>query len=166
MVSSSIQINFVTASNLYDKKNVSTWNYVMDEKDREKYVKKYKYLDTSDDQIKEFKSCDFLTHLHYGLVFNKTDQKTWQSRPIDKVNFRLIENDTKILVRCDASQHLDFHLWLYEWENKIMAYNFFQKKMVLVSNWLGTALLSFNIPVWSFKRKYMICLDLPLQIIF
>ena len=128
MVSSSIQINFVTASNLYDKKNVPTWNYVMDEKDKEKYVKKYKYLDTSDDEIKEFKSYNFLTHLRYGLVFNKTDQKTLQPRLIDKVNFRLIENDTKILVRCDGHNISTFIFGCMNGKTKLWLIIFFKKK--------------------------------------
>ena len=108
MISSSIQLDYVINESLYNSKNVPTWDFDFDKKEQEKYVKEYRYLDTADDKIKQFKTYDFLSHLHSWLDFNKTNQKTWQPHPIDKINFKLIDNNTKIAVRLDASQDLNF----------------------------------------------------------
>ena len=112
MIKSSIQLDY-TALNSYNN-NIPTWNFDFDEKEREKYVKEYSYLDTADDKIKTFKTYDFLSHLRNGLDFNKRDEVTWQPRSIDKINFKLIDNDKKIAVRLDASQNLNFKKWVYE----------------------------------------------------
>ena len=93
-----------------------------------KYIKEYRYLDTTDDKIKKFNAYDFLRHLRVGLDFNLTNKKTWQPPPIDKINFKLTDNDTKIAVRLDASQNVNFKKYMYEWENTIMVYSYFDSK--------------------------------------
>ena len=128
MINSSIQLDYVINESLYDSKSVPTWNFDFDEKEKEKYVKEYRYLDTADDKIKKFKTYDFLSHLHNGLDFNKTNRVTLQPHPVDKTNFKLIHNDTKIAVRLDASQDLNFKKWMYEWDNTIMVYSYFNRK--------------------------------------
>ena len=128
MINSSIQLDYVINESLYNSKIVPTWNFDFDEKEKEKYVKEYRYLDTADDKIKKFKTYDFLSHLRNGLDFNKTSQVTSQPRPVDKINFKLIGKDTKIAVRLEASQDLNFKKWMYEWDNTIMLYSNFNSK--------------------------------------
>ena len=135
MINSSIQLDYVINESLYDSKSVPTWNFDFDEKEKEKYLKEYRYLDTADDKIKKFKAYDFLSHLHNGLDFNKTNQVTSQPRPVDKI--KLIDNDTKIAVRLDASQDLNFKKWMYEWDNTVMVYSYFNRKWYKsISSWV------------------------------
>ena len=153
MISSSIQLDYVINENFYNSKNVPTWDFNFDEKEKEKYVKEYRYLDTADDKIRKFKTYDFLSHLRSGLDFNKTNQKTWQPRPIDKINFKLIDNDTKIAVRLDASQDLNFKKYMYEWDNTIMVYSYFNRKWYKsLGGWI-TIVHRLIYGIWAVDKK-------------
>ena len=65
-----------------------------------------------------------LLFVDYCLLF----VETWQPPPIDKINFKLTDNDTKIAVRLDALQNLNFKKYMYEWENTVMVYSYFDSK--------------------------------------
>ena len=80
-----------------------------------------------------------MTHLRDGLYFNKRDEVAWQPRPVDKINIKLIDNSKKIAVRLDASQDMNFKIWLYEWENTIIVYSYFKQRWIKSkSSWLLT----------------------------
>ena len=125
-----------------------TWNFDFDEEDKKKYVKEYRYLDTVDD-----KTYDFLRHLRVVLNFNKTTQKTWQPSPIDKINFKLIDNDTKIAVRLDTSQDLNFKKYMYEWDNTIMIYSYFNRKWYKSSSRWITIVHRLLYGIWVVDKK-------------
>ena len=119
----------MTNTYLYDRKHLPFGVYTLNEEDMKKYKKEYKYLDTTTNKIEKFSVYDFLAHIRSGLKFDKANLKTWIAAPIQSVNFKLVENDTKILVRCAASGDLAFSYFMYEWANKIIVCDDLQRNI-------------------------------------
>ena len=113
---------------LFDRRSIPFWVYALDEDDMKKYKKEYKYLNTTRNKIETFRVYDFLAHIPSGLKFNKANLKRWIAAPIESVNFKLVEDNTKILVKCTPSDDQTLPYFMYEWANKIIVYDSLGRK--------------------------------------
>ena len=64
-----------------------------------------------------------MKHIRDGVTFNLSNAKKWIAAPISNLEFKLVENDTKILVKCTPSQDQALQYYMYKWANTIMVYD-------------------------------------------
>ena len=95
----------------------------MQEDDMKKYIKEYRYLNMTTHKIGTFKVYDILKHIRDGVTFNLSNAKKWIAAPNSNLEFKLVENDTKMLVKCTPSQDQALRYYMYEWANTIMVYH-------------------------------------------
>ena len=119
IIYSSIRLDFLLEEQLFERDSVSFWDYAMQKDDMKKYIKEYRYLNTTTHKIGIFKVYDFLKLIRDGINFNLSNAKKW----IADLEFKLVENDTKILVKCTPSQDQALRCYMYEWANTIMVYD-------------------------------------------
>ena len=123
IIYSSLRLVFVTNGQILDKNTIPFWFYSVNLNDFKKYKKEYKYLDTAANEIKTFRVYDFLQHIQDGVSYQKIKLEAWIAAPIESVNLKLIENDTKILAKCNPSNDQTLGYWIYNWANTILFYD-------------------------------------------
>ena len=104
IIYSSIRLDFLSDEQLFERDSVPFWDYAMQKDDMKKYIKEYRYLNTTTHKIGTFKVYDFLKHIRDGVTFNLSNAKKWIAAPISNLEFKLVENDTNILIKCTPSQ--------------------------------------------------------------
>ena len=65
-------------------------------------------------------------------------QKKWLAAPISKLEFKLVENDTKISVKCTPSQDQALRYYMYESANTMMVYEKTKNRWIKSkTGWVG-----------------------------
>ena len=137
IIYSSIRLDILLDEQLFEKDSVAFWDYAMQKDDMKKYIKEYRYLNTTTHKIETFKLYDFLKHIRYGVNFNLSNARKWIAAPISNLEFKLVENDTKILVKCTPSLDQTLRYYMYEWANTIMVYDKAKNSWIKSKTWWG-----------------------------
>ena len=137
IIYSSIPLDILLDEQLFERDSVAFWDYAMQKDDMKKYIKEYRYLNTTTHKIETFKLYDFLKHIRYGVNFNLSNARKWIAAPISNLEFKLVENDTKILVKRTPSLDQTLRYYMYEWANTIMVYDKAKNSWIKSKTWWG-----------------------------
>ena len=114
VIYSSILLDFLSDEQSIERDSVPFWDYAMQKDDMKRYIKEYRYLNTTTHKIGTFKVYDFLKQIRDGINFNLSNAKKWIAALINNLEFKLVENDTKILVKCTPSQDQTLRYYMYK----------------------------------------------------
>ena len=70
IIYSSVRLDFLTDEQLFERNLIPFWDYVIARNDMKKYIKEYRYLNTTTHKIGTFKVYDFLKHIRDGITCN------------------------------------------------------------------------------------------------
>ena len=87
------------------------------------FLKTYKHYNIKNQKIENFVAYNLFSHLVYGItiVLNKKQKikPEWLAPPIDKINFKLSQDETKVIGTC-RNINTTYVENIYSWANKFV----------------------------------------------
>ena len=117
-----------------------TYYFKLEEKEMKDFLKTYKYYNIKNQKIENFAAYILFTHLVYGTGF-VLDKKQklkpeWPAPPIDRINFKLSQDETKVIGTC-RNINTTYVENIYSWANKFVIIDSLRLRLVTSSTgWL------------------------------